>query len=450
MLGREVVDSVVPRRVLIVTGSFAPTMIADMHRARHLAWELPKLGWSVEILCPDESFQPTSCIDEDSWRFFTPGATVHFAPKYYPRLFLAFGLRGIGWRALIPMVRAGGRLLREKPFDLVNISTAQFPLFLLGPAWQSRYRVPFILDIHDPCFRQDIAHPVWAQPSLKHRVASWLTKYVESIPARAAAGIISVSPAYLKTLRKRYGGTKPAWFGPGKNAVIPFAARSEDLDEALERIAPISADLKSPGRIIYVGAGGPIMMRAFTLLCHALANLRLTSPRLVERVRIDLYGTVLGWREGERQHLSDLARHWGLGYLISENPGRVSYRRSLELLLESDGALILGVDDPGYMPSKFFSYALSGKPLLASLRQGSPALAHLKNSPELGLSLWFAQSSEMPLAEATTVLSLFLEEVVARRIHDRRTTLEPFLAGAMARRHVALFNACLANCVPLP
>ncbi len=48
-------------RVLIVTSTYAPAMIADMHRARHLAWELPKLGWQVEILAPDVSFQPASC-----------------------------------------------------------------------------------------------------------------------------------------------------------------------------------------------------------------------------------------------------------------------------------------------------------------------------------------------------------------------------------------------------
>ena len=38
------------RRVLIVTSSYAPTMIADMQRVRQLAWELPKLDWEVEVL----------------------------------------------------------------------------------------------------------------------------------------------------------------------------------------------------------------------------------------------------------------------------------------------------------------------------------------------------------------------------------------------------------------
>ena len=55
-------------RVLIVTSTYAPAMIADMHRARQLAWELPKLGWQVEILTPDVSYQPASCRDDDSRR----------------------------------------------------------------------------------------------------------------------------------------------------------------------------------------------------------------------------------------------------------------------------------------------------------------------------------------------------------------------------------------------
>ena len=58
------------RRVLIVTSSYAPTMIADMQRVRQLAWELPKLGWEVEVLSPSTEYQPATCVDEDSAGFF--------------------------------------------------------------------------------------------------------------------------------------------------------------------------------------------------------------------------------------------------------------------------------------------------------------------------------------------------------------------------------------------
>ena len=63
---------------------------------------------------------------------------------------------------------------------------------------------------------------------------------------------------------------------------------------------------------------------------------------------------------------------------FGEYPARVTYRRSLELLLQGDGALVLGVDDAGYMPSKLATYAYSGKPLLACLHRDGPALAMLR------------------------------------------------------------------------
>jgi hypothetical protein len=37
-------------------------MIADMQRTRQLAWELPELGWEVEVLCPSGEYQPATCF----------------------------------------------------------------------------------------------------------------------------------------------------------------------------------------------------------------------------------------------------------------------------------------------------------------------------------------------------------------------------------------------------
>jgi hypothetical protein len=433
------------RRVLIVAGSYAPTMIADMHRARQLAWELPKLGWDVEILCPDASYQPPSCVDENSSAFFSPSTIVHYIPLFHPAVFSALGLGNIGWRAFVPMLQAGRQLLRERRFDIVYISTTQFPLFLLGPAWRRRFGVPYVLDFHDPCFNESASHPVWARPSLKHTIANWLSKYVESRSVIAAAGIISVSPAYVEILHRRYEEKKPAWLDGDRVAVIPFAALPHDLEEASEGMAYHGADSAWPVRIVYVGAGGPIMLRSLSVLCKALSHLRIQNPELVKRIRIELFGTMLGWPEGAPRHLSDLACELGLADVILEYPSRVSYRRSLELLLGSDGALILGVDEAGYMPSKLFSYALSGKPLLASLRRDGPAFSQFRDRPGLGHALWFDKSSAMPAADAAKVLNAFLKEVIARRTFNRRAMLEPFLAPAMARRHVELFRACLQS-----
>jgi hypothetical protein len=138
-----------------------------------------------------------------------------------------------------------------------------------------------------------------------------------------------------------------------------------------------------------------------------------------------------------------MAREHGLGDVVAEFPARVSYRKSLEALRESAGLLILGVDDPGYMPSKLVGYALTGKPLLASVRRDGPAFEHFCKVPELGHALWFGPDSDMPLECATNAMNGFLEAVAARREQSEPDALADLLSPAMARRHAELFNACL-------
>jgi hypothetical protein len=95
------------------------------------------------------------------------------------------------------------------------------------------------------------------------------------------------------------------------------------------------------------------------------------------------------------------------------------------------------------MPSKLFSYALSGKPLLATLHREGPAFSMFQSIPDLGHALWIGEKDEMPHEEAMNVLEIFLREVVAQKSFDRGTNITPYLAPAMARRHVELFEACL-------
>lgn len=434
------------RRVLIVTSSYAPAMIADMHRARHLAWELPKIGWRVEILSPDGSYQQPSCMDEDGTQFFAPGTITHYVPGFFPSLFRFLGIGSIGWRALLPMLLAGRRLLRAREFNLVYFSTTQFPLFLLGPAWKVWLGVPFILDIHDPFFKENVPLPVWARPSLKHSLSRWLARHIESLSVSGAAGLVAVSPDYLEALRLRHGSKRPAWLGEDRQAVIPFAVSERDFEVARTTDANVAVPAeKQSVRIVYVGAGGPIMHRSFQLLCQALAYLREHDPGRLAGVRIELYGTMLGWRDGDPTHLADVARDRGVADLVSENPRRVSYRNSVELLIEADGALVFGVDDPGYMPSKLFGYALSGKPLLAAVRRDSPAYIQFQRMPGLGYVIWFDASGDMPLVEAAREVGSFLGEAAARMKFTRHALLDTFLAPAMARRHAMLFEACLAD-----
>jgi hypothetical protein len=432
------------RRVLIVTGSYAPTMIADMQRVRQLAWELPKQGWEAEVLAPSTEYQPATCVDEDSDGFFPPHSSVHYVPEMWRNLFRIAGIGNIGWRALFPMWSAGKSLLRQRRFDLVYISTAQFPLFLLGRLWQTRFGVPYILDLHDPLYK-GLSSPVWAQPRLKHRISNLFSKHVEKYVAVGAQGLIAVSPEYIDTIRQRYETKQPAWLRQGRQADIPFSAMPRDLCVAGRGLSSNPARSAPPYRIIYVGVGGLVMARSFSFFCRALSRLRKRSAKLCAEIRVELFGTVLGWQPGEVRVLGEIAAKWGIDDLVREEPGRLSYRRSLELLLQSDGALVLGVDDAGYIPSKLFNYALSGKPLLATLHRDGPAFSKFQSIPNLGHVLWIGKEDDMSVEDAANVIEIFLREVVERRTFDRAPHIAPYLAAAMAQRHVELFEACLSE-----
>src|SRR5438105_527885 len=105
------------RRLLLVTSSWAPAMIADMQRARMLAWDLPAVGWEVEVLAPDAELQRKGTVDQESDRFFNPAVIAHYVSPDEAKVLQLFHVNGIGWRAFRPLFRKGLELLRTKRFD---------------------------------------------------------------------------------------------------------------------------------------------------------------------------------------------------------------------------------------------------------------------------------------------------------------------------------------------
>jgi hypothetical protein len=420
------------KRVLLVTSSYAPTMIADMHRVRHLAWELPKFGWETEVLYPGEQFQRSEYLEQDAATLFNPATPLYEVVPDDPWFFRLLRIRSIGWRAFRPLAAAGAKLLEQRRFDLIYISTANFPLFCLGRRWLERFNVPYVLDYHDPWVRDRINYST-TDHKWKTLLVAKLSRWMERYAISGAAGVVSVSPVYLDELRRRHGQLE--CLRSDRSEVIPFAARQEDLfptDASGTSQGPIQAD------IVYVGAGGSIMAKSFAAICSALGELKKIEPSLVAALKIRLFGTYAYWKSGDPKPLQDIAVHFGLGDLVEESPARISHRKTIELVRQCHGLLILGVDDPGYVPSKLFMYALSGKPLLASFRADAPSVRLFREKPGLGHLLAFRKGASFP--GEVSVVREFLREVRDHRQFDRRAEIADYLASAMAQRHVRLFE----------
>jgi glycosyltransferase involved in cell wall biosynthesis len=414
-------------------------MIADMHRARHLAWELPGMGWEVEILAPNAEFQRSHCVDAATNVFFNPAVVCHeVAPSDLP-LFRRLHVRSIGWRALWPLYRAGASLLSRKKFDIIYISTGNFVLFLLGRLWLDKFHVPYVLDYHDPWVRLRREH-ITTRHAWKLKINSWLSPKLERFAIGKAAGLVAVSPVYVEELRARYG--KLNCFRSGCNKAIPFAGSERDF-AGQSKLRAVGDTARTRREIAYVGAGGSIMARSFENICRALAALRQSDPSWIDPIRIRLYGTFAFWKEGDPKPLEELAQRYGLGDVVEEIPPWIGYRSALEKIQEADGLLVLGVDDQGYVPSKLFNYALTKKPLLASFRADSPAGQFFREIPNLGHLITFTPEEQQAAMTTIAITKLFLIEVRQRAVIERGKEITDYLAPAMARRHVELFEMCL-------
>ena len=420
-------------RLLIVTGSYYPAVLADTHRARLLAPALQDLGWHVEILTAGVELQRPDAIEDDSRPFFDLTIPVYFAAPWGMPLFNLFNMRSIGWRAFWPIYFKGKSLLEEKRFDLVYFTTAQFNLFCLGRLWHWKYGIPYVLDFHDPWVRDELRITT-TKHKLKFYVTALLSRWLERFAVADAAGVISVSPTYIEQLRERYSNAKS--LASNRSAVIPFAAAEHDL------AVPCRSVASDGGDIIYVGAGGQIMAESWRRILSLLDILQRQSATN-SAVRFKFLGTEAFWKQGDRKFLVEIAKEYKLEGLVEEHPLRISYLQAIEAIKSSAGLIILGVDDPGYMPSKLFAYALSGKPLLACLHQNSQGNRYFEELPQLGHLIHFGQESqnENDLLE----LRAFLDEVKERHWFDRRELIGPYLAPSTAERHQVVFERCIEN-----
>ena len=213
-----------------------------------------------------------------------------------------------------------------------------------------------------------------------------------------------MSPRYVDELRRRYAASSPPWLAPALQCRHSIRRTGRGFRRG-------GTNAQQPVRRESVGDRPPVRR------CRRRDHGSLVRSHLPRRCRVagasEAHSrTACGWSCTERPTTGSpaIARNWkrwrkraGVNDLVSERPERVSYRRSLELLVESDGGFVLGVDDPGYMPSKLFSYALSGKPLLVSLHRDSPAFAQCQAIPELAHVLWFDGHGAMPLPDAVRV-----------------------------------------------
>lgn len=412
-----------------------------MHRVRQSLPYIRAEGWEPVVLAvdPDRCNAPR---DPMLMKTVPEDVRVVRTSAFDRKKTRRFGLGDLALRSLLHMIRAGDRLLEDEPFDLVYFSTTAFSLAALGPRWQRRFGVPFVLDLQDPWLSDYYDRPAAPPPPggrLKYGASRALARVLEPHAMRHVSHVIAVSPEYPEMLKRRY-----PWMRRAQFTVLPFGAPELDF-EVLDRVAVRQSVFDPDDGLqhwVYAGRAGGDMERALTVLFTALRGVRETRPERVARLRLHFVGTDYAYGGRARKTVEPVARACGVDDLVDERPRRIAYFEALRCLVDADALVVPGSDDPGYTASKIYPYILARKPMLGVFHEKS-SLVEVVRSSQSGTVVTFGEGEDL-----TTV---------ARRVRERWfeprrwsaapetdwSAFERYTARRMTRRQCEVFESVL-------
>jgi hypothetical protein len=423
------------KRVLIVTPNWPPVTYPDLQRSRMALPYLQEFGWQPLILRCDPHEQE-GFKEEALCQTIPPGTPTWEAGAVPRALTSPFGLRQLGWRSMPYLNRLGRRIIEQEKPDLAFFSTTMFPVMTLGPSWAAEYGLPYVLDFQDPWVPDQI-HGAPVHPGLKASLARSLDRCLEPRAIKEVSHIISVSPAYVETLSKRYPSLRQEQF-----TVLPFGAPEADF-ELLTRM-PLKQDVFDPNdgyrHWVYAGRGGNDLEFALRGLFLALADARRKAPVTWNRLRLHFLGTHYHEKPGTkpRHVIEHLAEECGVGGLVEEKTERIGYLASLKCLLDAEAVVVPGSIDRSYTASKIYPYILAKKPLLAIFHEESSICDVLRRT-RAGTLIKFS-SSDKPESVASRISREWFEQwPVAAPATDWKA-FSNYSAHEMTRQLCAVFD----------
>lgn len=432
------------RKVLIVSPHFPPINAPDHQRVRMSLPYMEQFGWEPHILTvsPDcvEGVQEPNLV-----KTVPPHIPITHTGALPVQQTRRIGMGSLGLRCYPYILQAGDRLLREHKFDLVYFSTTIFITMALGRRWCDRYQVPYVLDFQDPWLSDYYKQTQNLPPGgrFKYGFSQLQAKLLEPKALSKVAHVISVSPAYAKTLQQRYPHLQPQQF-----TVLPFGAPEPDFAAlaALNIQQKIFNPHDGKRHWVYVGRGGDDMAVAVRSLFLAIQSHRRQNPEIWQSVQLHFVGTSYAPGNLAVKTIEPIAQELGIADLVSEHPHRIPYFEALQVLIDSDAIVLIGSDDPDYTASKLYPCILARKPILAIFHHQSSVVDILRHC-QAGQAVTFTsqQQPETLVSSVITQLNWLLSINKGFQPNTNWSAFQPYTAKEMAHKQCAIFDHCLAT-----
>lgn len=241
----------------------------------------------------------------------------------------------------------GLQLARRKRVNMIYSTGGSVSAHLAASWISKRAGIPWIAEFQDP-----LVYGNWLQSRRSLRTC----KAIERMICKGASGVIFL------TDRARSQAAARTEMGERGHVIYP-GADPAILPEARYR-------QRKHFHFAHFGSLGG--SRNLVIFFAALKQLAEEHPELLERLRIDLYGSLDGL---SRQAIDDFPN----SSEFTKDHGRISRERALTAMQESD-CLLLIQDTQDFsretIPSKVYEYLLCGRPILGLIHQ-NPELAKI-------------------------------------------------------------------------
>jgi hypothetical protein len=270
---------------------------------------------------------------------------------------------------------------------------------------------------------------------IKWWIGEQINRVLESWVVRQCGGFLSVSPAYVEDIRRRYGPL----VARAPFLTAPFPAEPQESD-CMPGKPPATIRREHVWR--YVGAAGPFMQKSIKAFFQAWGHAR-SLDRAYENLKFEAIGTSYAAKDVAGLAFVPYAREFGLTDCVSESAGRVPYSTAVQLLRNSDALVVFGSDDSGYAASKIFPYLLSRRPLLGIFHEKSPVVA-LMHEVGGGVCVTFNEETTLDLL-AGKIFRVWFSEGRYREVMEMDCSkFAPYTASEQARAIGSWFRSILA------
>ena len=290
--------------------------------------------WMVELVGDKFEMVTVNCLDQNKTRKFRIG---DLGLRILP--FLFFTLRKY--------------TKKERP-DFILYPVPPWYILMIAPLIKRLTGVPYGIDFIDP-WVHDLDD---RERSFKTRFSHWISRRMEKNVCKHASIIYSVSQGINDNLVKRYPFLEKKIF-----ITVPYGAEQNDFDSLRMQLQVVNND-----KIVirYIGAIWLDCYAVLDGLMPALAEVGKAVP-----LQIEFLGTSYAAETMSKPQLGKWILENGMQDFTIENPYRVTYRKAVELTLQSDLLLLIGGMAPYYAASKLMGLLVSKKPFVAFVHEDS-------------------------------------------------------------------------------